>query len=264
MRQRSAHARPLKVHMSVSAEDLVAAIFSPSPSPTSIAGLGLSLVHDTTAPLTSLSLLAAAGQRWLDSNPPAIGEARQCLAEIAAHTRALGELMRTLARLAVSPVPPTQFDLGVLLADVVGELKSALDQAYAPLWLDLPDDPVEIYGNAWQLRQVLLHGMRQTVPNLFRQDAGDAVHIRLAATDMHAIIEVRTVARRDVRQYAASVKTSPGALDIAVLDTVMRIHGASLCRGEPGTDQALLTFTWNRGATSSDLAHNAPSSGGHP
>lgn len=215
-----------------------------APSSVPLRELGLSLLHDTTSSLTSLTLLAAAGQRWLEGDRPAIDEARQCLSDMAMHTRRLADLLHALAHLAPVAVPPAIFDLRALLEDVTAELKPAFDRVCASLWLELPPEPVEIPGNAWQLRQVLLRSMHATAAVLAGADAGEAMHVRLDSTDAHAVVTFRSVARKRFRPRTCAATAAPA--ELAVLGAILRVHGARVLHGDPAAGEAPLTFIWER------------------
>lgn len=206
--------------------------------------LGLSLLHDTTPPLTSLTLLAAAGQRWLDGDRPAIDEARQCLTDIAAHTRLLTDLLHALVHLAPVAMPPAAFDLRALLEETAAEWRPLLARSCTPLRLALPPEPVEILGNAWQLRQVLVRSLHAAASLLAGPDAGDALHLRLEATNAHAIVSLDRAARTRAGLGTCAAMIAPA--ELAVLGAVLRVHGARILHGNAVPGQPPLAFVWDR------------------
>lgn len=246
--------------MPVNTEDSVAATRSPSPA---VTALGLSLVHDATAPLTSLVLLAAAGQRWLAGDRPNLEEARLCFADIAAHTQSLLDLFdtvsrtvtRTVSRNMAPAVPPSPFDLRALLHDIGTTINRADTSPGGGVWLDLPPAPVTIHGNPWQLRQTLLIALHLAMPDVVTHavdprattDTSHAVAVTLTATDAEATVEIRALSRHARRpRHGAPTLNDDRRDEIAVLDAVMRLHGGSLRHGAPGTDEPCLIFGWPR------------------
>ncbi|CAG2147979.1 hypothetical protein [Cupriavidus plantarum] len=225
--------------------------------------LALSLVHDTVPVMTSLSLLSAAGLRWLDRagraevgadvgakvgadvgadadvSDDALDDARACLSDLAMHARLLRALLGVLAQHVPRPVPPTTFDLRSMLQDVAAEAAFA----NIALSLELPREPVHIRGNAWQLREVLLRSIHVTASAWH-----GAMEIDLDTTDTRARVAFHSLGKHDPRAGVASaIATSP---DVALLGAIMRVHGAHMVLGDATRGatggQPWLTLVWDR------------------
>ncbi|MEM5370386.1 AAA family ATPase [Paraburkholderia azotifigens] len=117
-----------------------------------------SIVHEVGQPLAAVGTSASAALRWLDRNPPDIGETREMLTHIsmsATRARAIIQALRAKARRA-EPQFAT-LDLNDALREAAALVAGQLDALKIRLELRGLDCPVQVHGDRIQLQQVAIN-----------------------------------------------------------------------------------------------------------
>ena len=155
--------------------------------------LTASLAHELNQPLTAIVSNAHAGERYLATSTPPLGELREILTDVAADAQRAGEVIRRLRGLLKKDT--TRFlplDLNELIREVVALTQTDALIRHHPIALALAPELPPVRGDRVQLQQVLLNlvlnGMEamEPQPPAARQlsiqtlSAGATVHVGVA------------------------------------------------------------------------------------
>jgi PAS domain S-box-containing protein len=119
-----------------------------------------SLAHELNQPLGAILSNAEAAELLLAADPPALGEVRAILADIAKDSRRGGEVIRRMRRLFRKGELELQpHDLNDLLRDVAGLTNADALNRGVVVSLDLAPDLPPVWGDRVHLQQVVLNLM---------------------------------------------------------------------------------------------------------
>jgi PAS domain S-box-containing protein len=127
---------------------------------TTLGELTTSIVHEVSQPLGAMVASAAAGARWLATEPPNIAEARSVLDNIAADGKRAREVIARIRALTKRQMPRLELlDINRKILDVVALTEGELRSHGILLRTDLHEALPPVAGDRVQLQQVLLNLM---------------------------------------------------------------------------------------------------------
>jgi PAS domain S-box-containing protein len=125
---------------------------------TMLGELTAALAHELNQPLTAIVSNAHAGERYLASPAPPLGEVAEILADVVADAQRAGEVIRRLRSLLKKDT--TRFvplDVNELIREVVALTQTDALIRHQPITLTLTPDLPPVRGDRVQLQQVLLN-----------------------------------------------------------------------------------------------------------
>ncbi|NIF40719.1 AAA family ATPase [Burkholderia sp. Tr-862] len=125
---------------------------------TAMGELVASIVHEIGQPIAAVDTSASAGLRWLNREPPDVGEAREMLAHInrsAARAKSIIQTLRAKARKAAPQFATV--DLAEAVREAAALVARQLDTLDVVLELRSHEGPVYVYGDRIQLQQVVIN-----------------------------------------------------------------------------------------------------------
>jgi C4-dicarboxylate-specific signal transduction histidine kinase len=147
--------------------------------------LAASLSHEITQPIAAARNNARAAARFLDRNPPELGEVREalaCVVEDADRARDIIDRIRDHIRKA--PPRKSHFDLNRAIDEVIGLARSAIITNGVSVQTRLTEVLVPVEGDRVQLQQVVLNLILNAVEAMSTAKAGPRE--LLISTEQHA------------------------------------------------------------------------------
>ena len=125
---------------------------------TTLGELTASIAHEVNQPVAAMKINANAGLRWLATQPPDLGEARQALGGIIEEATRAREVIDRIRALA-SKAPPRndRLDVNDIVRDVIALTRSEVQRNRVALQTGLAGDLTPISGDRVQLQQVVLN-----------------------------------------------------------------------------------------------------------
>jgi C4-dicarboxylate-specific signal transduction histidine kinase len=135
--------------------------------------LAASLVHEITQPIATARNNARAAMRFLDRNPPDLGEVREALECIVADADRAGDIIDRI-RDHIKKAPPRKgrFDLNEAIDEVIALAESAITTNGVSVRTRLAEALLPIQGDRVQLQQVVLNLILNAVEAMSTVEAG--------------------------------------------------------------------------------------------
>lgn len=125
---------------------------------TTVGQLTASIAHEVNQPLMSIVSNGGASLRWLDRNPPELGEVRAGLSEIVSEARRAGHIIRSLHALTRNSEPVMgPADVHETVRHILAIARSEIERRAVSVELSLAAHAYEVLGDSVQLQQVLLN-----------------------------------------------------------------------------------------------------------
>jgi C4-dicarboxylate-specific signal transduction histidine kinase len=120
--------------------------------------LAASIAHEVNQPIAAIVANADAALRWLDAQPPDLGEVRQALRGIIGDGNRTGEVIARIRGL-INKVPPRRdpLDMNQAISDATTLARTELIKHRIALQIQLAQEPPVVRGDRIQLQQVLLN-----------------------------------------------------------------------------------------------------------
>jgi C4-dicarboxylate-specific signal transduction histidine kinase len=120
--------------------------------------LAASIAHEVNQPIAAIVANADAALRWLDAQPPDLGEVRQALRGIIQDGNRTGEIIARIRGL-INKVPPRRdpLDMNQAISDATTLTRNELIRHRIALQIQLSREPPVVHGDRIQLQQVLLN-----------------------------------------------------------------------------------------------------------
>lgn len=116
------------------------------------------IAHEVNQPLTAVVTNGDACLRWLDSDPPNLGKARESVAGIIRESNRASEVIRRVRALVKNTTPQkTTLDVNELIGEVIGMVGAELAENHVSLQTELAPHLPEVSGDRIQLQQVILN-----------------------------------------------------------------------------------------------------------
>ena len=135
--------------------------------------LAASLSHEIMQPIASASNNARAAQKFLEMEPPDLGEVREAVASIVSDTDRTGKIIARI-REQIKKAPPRKerFDLNAAIDEVIILARSATNRHGISVEMRLTDGLSLVAGDRVQLQQVLLNLILNAVEAMGSVEAG--------------------------------------------------------------------------------------------
>ncbi|CAA2099343.1 trifunctional serine/threonine-protein kinase/ATP-binding protein/sensor histidine kinase [Variovorax paradoxus] len=197
------------------------------------------IVHEVGQPIAAVDTSASAALRWLNRNPPEIGETREMLAHIsrsATRARAIIQSLRAKARKAEPQFSP--LELGEALREAVTLVAGQLDALHVSLEVRGLDELVLVHGDRIQLQQVAINLLMNGAESMTAlaegrprrlllacERAGDAL-VRVTVDDHGSGIDP-DVAERLLEPLFTTKENGMG-MGLAICKSIVDAHGGTL------------------------------------
>jgi PAS domain S-box-containing protein len=135
--------------------------------------LAASLSHEIMQPIASARNNARAAQKFLEMEPPDLGEVREAVASFVSDTARTGEIIARI-REQIKKAPPRKerFDLNAAIEEVIILVRSATNRNGVLVEMRLADGLSLVAGDRVQLQQVLLNLVLNAVEAMGSVEAG--------------------------------------------------------------------------------------------
>jgi PAS domain S-box-containing protein len=135
--------------------------------------LSASLAHEITQPIASARNNARAAMRFMDRNPPDLGEVREALECIVADADRAGDIIDRI-RDHIKKAPPRKgrFDLNKAINEVIALAESAITTNGVSVRTSLAEALLPVQGDRVQLQQVVLNLILNAVEAMSTVEAG--------------------------------------------------------------------------------------------
>ncbi|AXF25749.1 hypothetical protein CUJ89_35590 [Burkholderia pyrrocinia] len=155
---------------------------------TAMGELVASVVHEVGQPIAAVDTSASAALRWLNREPPDIGEAREMLVHInrgAARAKRIIQSLRAKSRKAAPPF--STVDLVEAVRDAATLVARQLDAFGVVLEQHSQDSPVYVYGDRIQLQQVVINLLANGAESMAELDTARRLSLACEAVGVDSV-----------------------------------------------------------------------------
>jgi PAS domain S-box-containing protein len=214
--------------------------------------LAASLSHEIMQPIASARNNARAAQKFLEMEPPDLGEVREAVASFVSDTDRTGKIIARI-REQINKAPPRKerFDLNAAIDEVIILARSATNRHGILVEMRLADGLSLVAGDRVQLQQVLLNLILNAVEAMGSVEAGARELLISTEQDRTGVL----VAVRDSgpgidpthlkRVFEAFYTTKPGGtgMGLSICRSIIKAHGGRLWATGCEPRGALFQFT---------------------
>ncbi|HVE07576.1 MAG TPA: PAS domain-containing protein [Paraburkholderia sp.] len=131
---------------------------------TTLGELSASIAHEVSQPIAAIMTNGEAGLRWLERDPPQLGEVREALQNMLRDAQRAGGIVQRIRALAKKSVPNrVAFDLNALIEESVVLVQREIGVHAITLDLQLAAGSLMIVGDRVQLQQVVINLMMNAI-----------------------------------------------------------------------------------------------------
>jgi PAS domain S-box-containing protein len=131
---------------------------------TTLGELSASIAHEVSQPIAAIMTNAEAGLRWLERDPPQMGEVREALQNMLRDAQRAGGIVQRIRALAKKSVPNrVPFDLNALIEESVVLVQREIGVHAVTLNLQLATGSLTTVGDRVQLQQVVINLMMNAI-----------------------------------------------------------------------------------------------------
>jgi PAS domain S-box-containing protein len=214
--------------------------------------LAASLSHEIMQPIASARNNARAAQKFLEMEPPDLGEVREAVASFVSDTDRTGKIIARI-REQIKKAPPRKerFDLNAAIDEVIILARSATNRHGILVEMRLADGLSLVAGDRVQLQQVLLNLILNAVEAMGSVEAGarellisteqDRTGVLVAVRDSGPGIDATHLKR----VFEAFYTTKPGGtgMGLSICRSIIKAHGGRLWATGCEPRGALFKFT---------------------
>jgi C4-dicarboxylate-specific signal transduction histidine kinase len=215
--------------------------------------LAASIAHEVNQPVAAIVANADAALRWLDAQPPDLGEARQALRGISGDGNRMGEVIARIRGL-INKVPPRRdpLDMNQAISDATTLTRTELIRHRVALQVRLARKPPMVRGDRVQLQQVLLNLIVNAVESMSALPEGPRELKISSARDARdsVLIEVRDsgpgLRPEDFERAFQAFHTSKPdgmGLGLSICRSIVEAHGGRLWASANAPRGAIFQFT---------------------
>ena len=215
--------------------------------------LAASIAHEVNQPVAAIVANADAALRWLDAQPPDLGEARQALRGISGDGNRMGEVIARIRGL-INKVPPRRdpLDMNQAISDATTLTRTELIRHRVALQVRLARKPPMVRGDRVQLQQVLLNLIVNAVESMSALPEGPRELKISSARDARdsVLIEVRDsgpgLRPEDFERAFQAFHTSKPdgmGLGLSICRSIVEAHGGRLWASANAPRGAIIQFT---------------------
>ncbi|XIA66241.1 PAS domain S-box protein [Bradyrhizobium sp. TZ2] len=219
---------------------------------TALGELAASIAHEVNQPLAAVVANAAACQRWLDRDPPDLGEARSTVQSIIKDgNRAADVIQRVRALVNKTTGQQVPLDINEIVNEVITLLRHELVSHGVSLRMELAPALGLVLGDRVQLQQVIfnlvLNGIEAMQPVtgrrrelVIRTQENEARQILVAVSDCG----VGLAAENADRMFDAFFTTKSGGMGmgLSICRSIVESHGGRLSASSNGERGATFQF----------------------
>ena len=215
--------------------------------------LAASLAHEITQPIATARNNARVAMRFLDRNPPDLGEVREALACIVGDADRAGEIIgRIRDHIRKAPPRKARFDLNDAIDEVIVLGRSAITKNGVLVQTRLAEGLFPVLGDRVQLQQVILNLVLNAVEAMSAVEAGprellisteqtEANGVLFAVRDSGPGIDPEHVER--VFEAFYTTKTSGVGMGLSICRSIIGAHGGRLWADTNEPRGAVFQFT---------------------
>jgi PAS domain S-box-containing protein len=214
--------------------------------------LAASLSHEITQPIASARNNAVAAQKFLDKQPPDLGEVRGALGGIVGDADRAGDIIDRI-REQVKKTPPRKedFDLNAAIDEVMVLARSLIIRNRVSVQTRLADGLLPVQGDRVQLQQVILNLILNAVEAMDSIEAGardllisteqDHTGVRVAVRDSGPGIDPAHLER--VFEAFHTTKSMGLGMGLSICRSIIEAHGGRLWASANVPRGAMFQFT---------------------
>jgi len=220
---------------------------------TTMGQLAASIAHEVNQPIAAAVTNAHAALRWLDAQPPNLGETRQALGRIVQDGNRAGDVIGRI-RALVKKVPRRHdpVDINEIILEVIALTRSELLRNGVSLQTQLAQDLPLVQGDRIQLQQVVLNFIVNAIEAM--SEVSEGSRELLIGTEEDGSDRV-LVAVRDSgpglpaesleHLFDAFYTTKPGGMGmgLSICRSIIEIHGGRVWAGPNAPKGAVFQFT---------------------
>lgn len=213
--------------------------------------LATSIAHELNQPLMAVVVNGDACQRWLDSGPPNLEEARAAVARMVSESgRASAIITRIRALSRNASAQKERVDLHGVITEILALVSGELTANGVTVITDFDNDLPAVYGDRVQLQQVLLNLMMNAIDAMGRAGTARELRISTGVHDRNAVIvSIRDSGVGVPAEHADHIfdaffttKTDGVGMGLSISRTIVEAHAGRLW-SEPTPSGAIFHLT---------------------
>jgi PAS domain S-box-containing protein len=199
--------------------------------------MAASLSHEIMQPIASARNNARAAQKFLEMEPPDLGEVREAVASFVSDTDRTGEIIARI-REQIKKAPPRKerFDLNAAINEVIILARSATNRNGVSVEMRLAEGLSLVAGDRVQLQQVLLNLVLNAVEAMNEVEAGPReLSIRTEQGQMGVLVAVGDSGpgiepddRERVFKSFYTTKSGGTGMGLSICRSIIDAHGGRL------------------------------------
>jgi signal transduction histidine kinase len=198
--------------------------------------LAATIAHEINQPLAAILSNAQAARRWLQREPPELGEVRACVDDVISDDKRAGEIIQRLRGLLMkASVPARRVSLTRVIREVSALLHGEMVANRVSVRLDLPPADVVVDGSEVEIQQVLLNLMLNAIQAMRETAGARTLEVTLRADGPAARVLVRDTGpgvpahvRARVFEPFFTTKTNGLGMGLPICRRIADAHGGSL------------------------------------
>jgi signal transduction histidine kinase len=157
---------------------------------TTMGEMAASIAHEINQPLASVVNNANAGMRWLNREPPNVGEVKAALSRIVNDGQRGSDIIGSVrAMVKKGDRSKIQVDLGELIGDVMRLIEGQFQRNGVSVQVELANDVPKVLGDRVQLQQVILNLLTNAADAVtYVADGERSVRVRSKRHDGHDVL----------------------------------------------------------------------------
>ncbi|HXO01560.1 MAG TPA: ATP-binding protein [Stellaceae bacterium] len=220
--------------------------------------LAASIAHEVAQPVAASVTNANAALRWLDAEPPDMGEARQALGRIVRDGRRASDILaRIRALVRKAPSRRDRIDINATIGEVLALTRAELRRNRIAARTRFADGLPPVEGDRVQLQQVMLNLILNAIEAmsgsgdesrdlLITTEEDEANGVRISVCDSGPGLPPETLARLFEAFY--TTKSSGMGMGLSICRSIVEAHGGRVRASANEPRGAVFQFTLPREA----------------
>ncbi|WP_321889682.1 PAS domain-containing sensor histidine kinase [Paraburkholderia bannensis] len=153
--------------------------------------LAASIAHEVTQPLAAIVTTGEAGLRWLNREPPELGEVRASIEQSTSDARRATEVIRRIRSMAKKrDAEITPIDVNGIIEESVELVRREVSSHGVEMSVSLERGPLVVYGDRVQLQQVVINLLMNGVQAMANISDGPKLTIITARSEGTARVRI--------------------------------------------------------------------------